>query len=115
MYYVINMLRKRNIKKFLKENPSQSPLHKIEDSDWANTVTILANSTKKWERAVRVKNASPAEFAKYKGHKNYPEMIAKKYKPVKEQFTKSEGKKKIYCTTLLSEEGHALFCEEEKK
>ena len=38
-----------------------------------------------------------------------------KYKPVKEKITKSEGKKKIYCMTLFSEAGHALFREEEKK
>ena len=46
------------MEKYLKANPGRNPLDIILDVDWANVLTLVVNSSNKWERAVAAKKAS---------------------------------------------------------
>ena len=112
MNYVLKAKGNRKVDKYLKENPGRGPLDVILPVDWANSITLVANGSDKWERAVLVKKESSEERAKYDNWKDLEGDKRERYMPVKERFTASQGRKKEFCDSMFSDDGHKMFHDE---
>ena len=62
---------------------------------------------------MRVKKLSAEERAKYDNWKDLEGDNHEKYMPVKERFTTSQGRKKEFCDSMFSDDGHKMFHGEE--
>ena len=117
-YFIVNYVLKakgtRKVDKYLKENPGRSPLDVVLGVDWANSICLVANGMEKWKRAVIVMKLSAEEQAKYDNWEDLEGEDRDRYKPVKERFTTSRGKKKEFCDSLFSNDSHKMMRDEEK-
>ena len=46
VHYVLKIIGNRKVDKYLKANPGRNPLGIILSVDWANTITLVVNSSK---------------------------------------------------------------------